>query len=253
MASTSGRLSGRVAIVTGGSRGIGRETVLTLASAGAKVVVVYQGNEKAAAEVVAKVGEGKAVAVKADVSRSEDVKAMFDKAEEAFGKVHILVNNAGVGLGDYPTLAKTSDEDWDRVQATNTRGTFLATKEAVSRLVTGGGGRIINITTSLVALLLPGYSAYIASKAAVEAFTKVVAKELKGKRITANCVAPGPVATELFFQGKDDASVDRFVQSTPLERLGEPKDIAQLVLFVASDDAEWVNGQVIRANGGIAA
>lgn len=252
MASSSGRLAGRVAIVTGSSRGIGREIALALAAAGTKIVVVYQGNEKAAAEVVEKIGEGKAVAVKADVSRSEDIKALFDKAEEAFGTVHILVNNAGILLSNYPTLANTSDEDWDRVFQANTRGTFVATKEAIKRLATGGGGRIINISSTLVATLLPGYAAYTASKAAVEAFTKIAAKELRGKHITANCVAPGPVATELFFAGKDEATIERHRQASPLGRLGEPEDIARVVEFLASDAAEWVNGQVIRVNGGVA-
>ncbi|KAJ7549498.1 hypothetical protein O6H91_07G056300 [Diphasiastrum complanatum] len=249
---SSRKLEGRVAIVTGSSRGIGRDIAVTLGSHGASVVVVYQGQEEKAEEVVEFIQKqcSKAIAVRADVSSEEDVKAVFDKAEEAFGKVHILVNNAGIFLPSHPTLEDTSVEDWDRVFAVNTKGSFMASKEAAKRLVRGGGGRIVNITTSAVVSLFPGYAVYAASKAAVETFTKVLTKELKGRRITANAVAPGPVATEMFFTGKDEAQVELFRSLCPLDRLGEPSDISPLVLFLVSVEGEWVNGQVIRANGG---
>ncbi|KAJ7147580.1 hypothetical protein O6H91_08G094300 [Diphasiastrum complanatum] len=251
---SSRKLEGRVAIVTGGSRGIGREIALSLGSYGAAVVVVYQGREDKANEVVNLIHNksSKAIAVRADVSSEQDVKAVFDKAEETFGKVHILVSSAGILLSSYPSVEDTSLEDWDRIFAVNTKGSFISCREAAKRLVRGGGGRIVNLGTSMVAALYPGYGAYAASKAAVETFTKVLAKELKGRRITANVVAPGPVATEMFFEGKDETTIERFKAQTPLERLGEPSDVSGLVLFLVSDEGEWVNGQVIRANGGLA-
>ncbi|KAI9085273.1 hypothetical protein K1719_032796 [Acacia pycnantha] len=150
----------------------------------------------------------------------------------------------------YPKIANTTLEDWDRTFNINTRGAFLCTREAANRLVQGSGGRIILITTSLVGNNLPSYGAYTASKAAVETMAKIVAKELKGTKITANCVAPGPTATELFFEGKTEETIKRLVDACPLERLGEPKDVSHLVGFLASDAGEWINGQVVRANGG---
>nr|DAD29400.1 TPA_asm: hypothetical protein HUJ06_030868 [Nelumbo nucifera] len=179
------------------------------------------------------------------------VKSLFDQAEQAFGsKVHILINCAGVLDPKYPTLANTTVEDWDNIFNVNTKGAFLCCQEAANRLPRGSGSRIITISSSTVGALLPGYAAYTASKAAVETMTKILAKELKGTGITANSIAPGPVATDMFFAGKTEETVKRIVDACPLGRIGEPKDIAQLVGFIACDAGEWVNGQVIRINGG---
>ncbi|KAI9077658.1 hypothetical protein K1719_040345 [Acacia pycnantha] len=161
------------------------------------------------------------------------------------------MNCAGVLDPKTPKIANTPLEDWDRTFNINTRCAFLCTREAANRLVRGGGGRIILITSSLVGNYSPGYGAYTASKAAVETMAKIVAKELKGTKITANCVAPGPTATELFFEGKTEETIKRLAHACLLERLGEPNDVSPLVGFLASDAGEWINGQVVRANGGL--
>ncbi|KAK7336244.1 hypothetical protein VNO77_16780 [Canavalia gladiata] len=248
-------LQDRVAIVTGSSRGIGREIALHLASLGARLVINYTSNsaqaDSLAAQINANSATPRAITVRADVSDPVQVKSLFDSAEQAFhSPVHILVNSAGVLDGTYPTIANTTVESFDRIFAVNARGAFVCAKEAANRLKRGGGGRIILLTTSLAAALKPGYGAYTASKAAVEAMTKILAKELKGTQITANCVAPGPVATEMFFEGKTEEMVNRAVQENPSGRLGETKDIAPVVGLLATDASEWVNGQIIRVNGG---
>jgi 3-oxoacyl-[acyl-carrier protein] reductase len=248
-------LEGKTAVVTGGSQGIGRQISLDLAKQGASVVVNYSSNKQKADEVVSQIESehGRAIAVQGDVSSASAIKSLFDKAEETFGKVHIVVNCAGTIPPNYPTVAKTSEEDWDRVYAVNTKGTFLASKEAALRIPPGEGGRIVNISTTLVATLVPTYAAYASSKAAVETFTKILAKELRGTKITANCVAPGPVATKFFLGDKTEALIETLSKQPPLERLGEPEDIAAVVSFIVSPQGEWINGQVIRANGGLAA
>ncbi|KAH7855763.1 hypothetical protein Vadar_028580 [Vaccinium darrowii] len=260
-------LHDRVAIVTGGSRGIGRAISLHLASLGAKIVINYSSNSSEANLVASLInninttttgssssstaGNPRAVTVKADVSDPDQVKALFDAAESAFNsQPHILVNSAGVLDPKYPTLLDTTLDDFDRTFSVNTRGAFLCLKEASKRLKRGGGGRIICLSSSMVGALRPGYGAYAGSKAAVEAMVKIIAKELKGTGITANCVAPGPIATEMFFAGKTEEMVRRVVDECPLSRLGESKDVAPVVGFLASDAGEWVNGQVVRVNGG---
>ncbi|CAL5369367.1 unnamed protein product [Camellia sinensis] len=247
-------LDGRVAIVTGGSRGMGRAITLHLRSLGAKLVINYSSNANQAELLASELNSSShpvAIAVRADVSDPDQVKALFDRAEQEFNcPPHILVNCAGILDPKYPSVANTTVEDWDSTFNVNTKGAFLCCREAADRLKRGGGGRIIMITSSLVGNLLPGYGAYAASKAAVETMTKIVAKELKGTGITANCVAPGPVATELFYAGKTEETVKRLADACPLGRLGEPNDVSQLVGFLAGDAGEWINGQVIRANGG---
>lgn len=186
--------------------------------------------------------------MKANVASADDVRRMFDTVEAELGKVDALINNAGV-LKPTP-LADTSDALYDHTFDINVRGTFNTLREAASRM--NDGGRIVNFSSTTLALNMPGYAVYNATKAAVEAFTHVFAKELRGRRITVNAVAPGPVATALFLDGKTDEQVANFAKMPPLERLGQPDDIASVVAFLVGEDAGWVNGQVLRANGGVA-
>ncbi|KAJ0243774.1 NAD(P)-binding Rossmann-fold superfamily protein [Hirschfeldia incana] len=248
-------LAGRVAIVTGSSRGIGRAIAIHLAELGAKVVINYTTRSTEADQVAAEINSSAgaspvAVVFRADISDSNQVESLFDAAEKAFNSpVHILVNSAGIVDPNYPSIANTPVEDFDRIFSVNTRGSFLCCKEAAKRLKRGGGGRIILLTSSLTEALIPGQGAYTASKAAVEAMVKILAKELKGSGITANCVSPGPVATEMFFSGKSEETVKSIIERSPFGRLGETKEIASVVGFLASDGGEWINGQVIVANG----
>lgn len=254
----SSSLNGRVAIITGASRGIGKAIAIHLHSLGAKVVVNYASSSTQADQLASQLNANssstnhpQAITVQADVSDPDQVKFLFDRTQQEFGsEIHILVNCAGVLDPKYPTLANTAVEEWDSTFNVNTKGAFLVSREAAKRLVHGGGGRIIMITTSLVGALSPGYGAYGASKAAVETMTKILAKELKGTGITANCVAPGPVATELFYAGKTEELIKRLVDACPFGRLGQPEDVSGIVGFLVSDVGEWINGQIIRANGG---
>lgn len=240
----------KAAIVTGASRGIGRAIALRLAADGFDVAVGYAGNTARAEATVAAIREagGNGIAVQADVARPEDVTRMFDAAQAAFGRVDVVVNCAGVL--PMATISEENLEAFDRVVATNLRGTFLVLSQAASRL--GAGGRIIALSTSVIARSFPGYGPYIASKAGVEGLVRVLANELRGRDITVNAVAPGPVATELFMEGKSQAQIEQMAKLPPLERLGTPEDIAAVVSFLAGPDAGWVNAQVLRANGGFA-
>jgi 3-oxoacyl-[acyl-carrier protein] reductase len=240
----------RVALVTGASRGIGAAVAQRLAGDGFAVAVNFSSKREQADAVVAAIeaAGGRAFAVQADVADSAAVKRMFDAIEARFGRVDVLVNNAGVL--PYVTIAETSDETFERTFAINVQGSFNTMREAAARL--NDGGRIVNFSTTVLHLAPPTYGVYAATKAAVEAMTRVFSKELRGRRITCNAVAPGPVATELFFTGKSDEQVRQLAQAAPLERLGEPEDIAGVVSFLAGPDGAWVNGQVLRANGGLA-
>jgi 3-oxoacyl-[acyl-carrier protein] reductase len=239
----------RVAIVTGGSRGIGRETAARLGRDGYAVVVTYSGSPAEADQAVKEVEQsgGRAIAVQADVADENAVSALFDRAEEAFGGVDVVVHAAGI-----MPLSPLSDLDlnvFDQVIRTNLRGTFVVDQQAARRVRRGGA--IINFSSSLTILARPGYSAYAASKGGVEAITLILARELRGRDITVNAVAPGPTATSLFLDGKDEATIERLAKQPPLERLGTPADIAEVVAFLAGPGGRWVNGQVVRANGGI--
>jgi 3-oxoacyl-[acyl-carrier protein] reductase len=240
----------RVAIVTGGSRGIGRETAARLGRDGYAVVVTYSGSASAAEEAVKEVEQagGRAIAVQADVADETAVSALFDQAEAAFGGVDVVVHAAGVM--PLSPLVDLDLADFDQVIRTNLRGTFAVDQQAARRV--RAGGAIINFSSSLTKLARPGYSAYAASKGGVEAITLILARELRGRDITVNAVAPGPTATALFFEGKPQELVDRIAAEPPLERLGRPEDIAEIVSFLAGP-ARWINGQVIYANGGSAA
>ncbi len=240
-----------VAIVTGASRGIGSEIAKKLASNGFAVVVNYAGNKQKADEVVnaIKATGGEAISVQGDVSNSKDVAYLFDVAEQEFGGIDVLVNNAGIQTPTAINIADTDDDLYDRIFNTNTRGTFFLLRQAAKRL--REGGHIVNFSTSAVGLAMPGYAIYAGSKAAVEIFTNIMAKELRGRNITVNAVAPGPTATDLFYQGKSEELIQKFAQQAPLERLGQPEDIANAVAFLVSPAGSWINGQIIRVNGGI--
>ncbi|MDT3252472.1 SDR family oxidoreductase [Serratia sp. root2] len=239
----------QIAIVTGASRGIGAAIAERLAADGFTVIVNYSGNQALADALVRKIEQngGRALSAKADVSDASAVAQLFDRAEQAFGGVDILVNNAGV-IALAP-VAEMSDADADRLIDINLKGTFNTLREAAKRL--RDNGRIINFSSSVVGLLQPGYGMYAASKAAVEALTSVLAKELRGRNITVNAIAPGPTATRLFLDGKTPDLIERLAKMAPLERLGQPQDIAAAVSFLAGADGSWVNGQTLRANGGI--
>jgi len=241
--------STKAAIVTGGSRGIGAAISRRLAKDGFALVINYSSNQAEADRLVAEITSsgGKAIAVQADVADPASVKALFDAAETEFGGVDVLVNNAGV-LHTAP-LAEFDDAQFDRLFSINVKGTFNTLRLSATRV--RSGGRIINLSTSVIGMALPGYSIYAATKTAVEMFTSVLAKELRGKNITVNAVAPGPTATELFFEGKSQQQVDHLAKLAPLERLAQPEDIAGVISFLAGPDGAWVNGQVIRANGGM--
>lgn len=239
----------RTAIVTGASRGIGAAIAERLASDGFNVIVNYAGGEKAAAAVADRIeaAGGKAITAQADVSDANAVRRMFDAAETAFGGVDVLVNNAGI-----MKLAKITDSDdalFDAHIAVNLKGTFNTLREAAGRLQIGGA--IVNFSTSVVGTRLETYGVYAATKAAVETLTGILSKELRGRNITVNAVAPGPTATDLFLNGKPPELIDRFARMVPLERLGQPGDIASVVSFLAGPDGAWVNGQTLRANGGL--
>lgn len=239
----------RVALVTGASRGIGRAIALRLARDGYALAVNYAGNRAAADEVVATIAAtgGRALAVQADIADPDQVAALFATIRETWGRLDVVVNSAGM-----MALAPIADgrlADFDRIVATNLRGAYLVLGHAAREIA--DGGRIVALSTSVIGTALPGYGAYIAAKAGVEGLVRVLAKEVRGRGVTANAIAPGPVATELFLDGKTEEQIAQHVRATPLERLGTPEDIAGTVAFLAGPDGGWVNGQVLRANGGL--
>ena len=239
----------KVGIVTGASRGIGAAVATRLAGDGFAVVINYSG-DAAPAEALARTIEdrgGRALAVRADVSDAEAVRGMFDAAEAAFGGVDVLVNNAGIMT--LSRIADTDDASLDRMIAVNLKGTFNGLREAARRL--RPGGRIINLSSSVIGLRLETYGVYAATKSAVETLSAILAKELRGRSITVNAIAPGPTATDLFLDGKSQELIERMAKMNPLERLGTPADIAAVVAFLAGPDGSWVNGQTLRANGGM--
>ena len=239
----------KVAIVTGASRGIGAAVAERLAADGLTVVINYSGDVKSAEALAKKIEAkgGRALTAKADVSDPNAVRGMFDAAEAAFGGVDVLVNNAGIMK--LASIADSDDALFDQQIAINLKGSFNAMREAAKRL--RDGGRIINFSTSVVGIKLETYGVYAATKAAIETMTAILSKEMRGRNITVNAVAPGPVGTELFLNGKSQELIDRMVKMNPLQRLGTPQDIAAAVSFLAGPDGGWINGQVLRANGGM--
>lgn len=238
----------RVALVTGGSGGIGRRTCEKLAAAGQTVAVHYSGNAGRAKEVVEAItaAGGTALAVRADIADEDQVAALFDEIEQTFGGIDVVVNTAGIML--LSPLAETDLADFDRMTRTNLRGTFVVAQQTARRI--RAGGAVVNFSSSVVRLALPTYAAYAATKGAVEGMTLILAKELRGRDVTVNTVAPGPTATPLFLDGKSDEQVQRLAGMSPLERLGQPDDTAELVAFLAGP-GRWVNGQTIHVNGGV--
>ena len=240
----------KIAIVTGASRGIGRAVAKRLVQDGFGVVVNYLSNASEAEQVVSEIQRisGNAIAVKADVANQADVERLFEETMKKFGSVDVVVHNSGIM--PLSPIGKSDVELFDKVISTNLRGTFLVLARAAQHLA--AGGRIIAFSSSVLAKSFPSYGPYIASKAGVEGLVHVLANELRGRNITVNAVAPGPVATELFLKGKAEEQIAQIANMAPLERLGQPADIASVVSFLAGPDGGWVNSQVLRANGGFA-
>jgi len=243
-------LTEKVILVTGSSKGIGAAVAHQLATEGAKIIVNYAGDAAAAEQTVNEIKQngGDAIAVKADVSQPYQVKALFDTAIAHYGRIDVLVNNAGIMITKL--LKDFTDEDFDRSFAINVKGTFNTMREAATRLA--DNGTIINSCTTIARLIVPTYSVYGATKAAVEQLTRVFAKEMGSRGITVNAVAPGPTNTELFLKGKPQEAIDRLKSMNPFNRLAEPEDTAKVIAFLASDDAKWISAQNIAINGAMA-
>jgi 3-oxoacyl-[acyl-carrier protein] reductase len=243
-------LANKVILVTGASRGIGAEIAKHLAAAGASVIVNYANGKDSAEQLVRGIKEngGEAISVQADVSKSQEVKKLFNTAIEKYGRIDVLVNNAGIMT--LKMIKDTTDEDFTRQFDINVRGTFNTMREAATRLA--DNGTIINFSTSVNRLMLQGYATYVATKAAVEQLTRVFSKEVGSRGINVNSVSPGPTNTELFNNGKSEETITRLASLSAFNRIGEPDDIAKVIVFLASDDAKWITAQNIGVNGGMA-
>jgi 3-oxoacyl-[acyl-carrier protein] reductase len=243
-------LSQKIALVTGASRGIGAEVAKQLAAAGAKVIVNYAGDKDTAGQVVSEIKQngGEAIALQADVSKSDQVRDLFDKAIAHYGRIDVLVNNAGVMINSL--IKDTTDADFSRQFDINVKGVFYTLREAATKLANNGS--VINFSTSVNRIMLPTYGPYVATKAAVEQLTRVFAKEVGSRGINANSISPGPTNTALFVKGKTDETINRLASLSAFNRIGEPDDIAKVVVFLASDDAKWISAQNVGANGAMA-
>jgi 3-oxoacyl-[acyl-carrier protein] reductase len=240
-------LKEKVILITGASRGIGATLALKLAGAGAKVIINYTGGKDAAEKVLEEVKKngGDAITLQADVSKGDDVKKMFDAAIAHYGRIDVLINNAGIMITKL--LKDTTDEDFTRQFDVNVRGTFNTLREAATRLADNGS--IINFSSSNNRIMLPTYSTYAATKSAVEQLTRIFAKEVGARGINVNSVSPGPTNTELFTKGKSQEMIGRLSSLSAFNRIGEPEDIAKVVVFLASDEAKWISAQNIGING----
>jgi len=243
-------LLGKVAVVTGSSKGIGAAIAIKMSAAGALVIVNYSGNRVAAEETVAQIKNygGQAHAIQADVSKKEDVIRLFDEAIAFYGKVDIWVNNAGVMLN--ALIKDLTEEQFEKQVDINFKGVFYALQQAATKLAEHGS--IINLSSSVTRTIFPTYGVYAATKAAVEQMSRVFAKEIGSKGVNVNCVLPGPTATDLFLDGKSEEQIAQLASLNAFKRLGTPEDIAQMVVFLATDEAKWITGQSIGANGGMA-
>src|ERR1044072_4395836 len=243
-------LINKVILVTGASRGIGAAVAKKIAGEGAKVIINYAGNKEEADQTVQLIKDagGNAIALKADVSKAAEVTAMFDAAIAHFGKIDVLVNNAGIMITKL--LKDTTDEDFSRQFDINVRGTFNTLREAATKLA--NNGTIINLSTTLTRVMIPTYGTYVATKGAVEQLTRVFAKEMGSRGITVNAVLPGPTNTELYMEGKTPEMIARQAALNAFNRLAEVGDITPVIVFLASDDAKWISGQTIGVNGAMA-
>jgi 3-oxoacyl-[acyl-carrier protein] reductase len=243
-------LKGKVAIVTGGSRGIGRAIAKRLAQTGATVIINYTSDVNAATEVVEAITQegGKALAFRADISQVGEIRYLFDEVLLQFDRLDLVVANAGIQV--HQAIADTTEAEFDRVFAVNAKGVFFTLQEAAKSL--NQGGRIIAMSSSLTATMFPGYGAYAGTKGAVEQFTKTLAKEIGNRDITVNSICPGPVETDFLTATETSESLDILAKLSPAGRLGVPNDIADVVVFLASNAAQWITGQCIRVNGGFA-
>lgn len=244
------KLANKTAIVTGASRGLGKEIALLLAAHGANVVINYANNTEEAEKVANSINNtgGRAIAIRADISDAAAVTHLFDQTIEQFGKVDIVVNNAGIMITK--PVKDTTEEDFDQQFRINVKSVFLSMKEAALKMA--DHGRIINISSSVTRLMMPGYASYAATKAAVEQMSRVFAKEIGAKGITVNSVSPGPLNTELFLKDKTPELVQRIAGLSAFNRIGETEDIAPVILFLAGDESHWITGQNIGCNGGMA-
>ena len=243
-------LNGKIVLITGASRGIGAVTALEMAKSGATVIVNYNSSQKAAEEVVEQIKRegGHALAIHADVSSEDDAKRLFDEAIAAFGKVDVLVNNAGMMLTK--PIGKTSTEEFDKIFSINVKGVFNMLREAATRLADNGS--IINLSSTVTRTMFPGYGLYCATKGAVEQLTRIFAKEAGSRGINVNAVSPGPTETDLFLEGKSQQDIDRLAANSAFGRLGQPEDIARVIVSLAGDGSKWISGQIIGANGAMA-
>ncbi len=239
----------KVILITGASRGIGAFTASLLAQQGHSIIINYANNDQEANAMVQKIkaNGGTATAFKANISHSNEVVQLFDYAIQTYGRLDVLINNAGIMRLN--KIEEVDDKTIDQLLAVNVKGPLYTMREAAKRLA--HGGKIINLSSSVVGMKLETYGVYTASKAAIESLTAILAKELRGKNITVNAIAPGPTATELFLKGKSDELIARLSQVAPLERLGRVEDIAAVLDFAVNEGSNWINAQVIRVNGGI--